>query len=124
MTQASLGAERKRRNVSVTAAAQMLVNAVLISATRQTAAGLRAIPGVSYVVRVPQLKPDLDRAAGLQNVSAAWSAVGGATNAGAGIKIGIIDSGIDQNHPGFQDSSLRPPAGFPKGETGYTNSKV
>ena len=73
---------------------------------------------------MPRIKPDLDRAAELQKVSAAWSAVGGAANAGAGVKIGIIDSGIDQNHPGFQDSSLRPPAGFPKGETAYTNSKV
>src|SRR5262249_50297387 len=85
---------------------------------------LRTIPGVSYVVRVPRIKPDLDRALELQKVTAAWSASGGAANAGAGIKIGIIDSGIDQNHPGFRDSSLSPPPGFPKGETAYTNSKV
>ena len=72
----------------------------------------------------------MDRAAGLVNAQTAWSAVGGASNAGAGIRIGIIDSGIDQNHPGFQDSSLTPPAGFPKCTDGhpedcaYTNKKV
>src|SRR5437870_11721370 len=49
--QASVVAELKRRNVAVTGAAQMLVNAVLLSATRQTAAGLRATPGVSSVRR-------------------------------------------------------------------------
>src|SRR5262249_19412174 len=83
-----------------------------------------SLPGVAHVVRTPRLHMELDRAINLQNVPAAWSAVGGASNAGAGIKIGIIDSGIDQNHPGFQDASLKPPAGFPKGDANYTNSKV
>jgi subtilisin family serine protease len=116
--------ELKRRNVQVTGAGQILVNAVFVSTTRETAAALRRIPGVAHVVQAPVLKPDLDRALDLHNVAAAWNAAGGASNAGAGIKIGIIDSGIDQNHPAFQDSSLTPPAGFPKGETAYTNGKV
>ncbi len=56
--------------------------------------------------------------------------MGGVSNAGAGIKIGIIDSGIDQTHPAFQDKSLTPPAGFPKctnnhpEDCNYTNNKV
>ena len=96
--QAGVLAELKRRNVPVTGVTQVLVNTVLVSATRETAAGLQAIPGVSYVVRVPRVKPDLDRAIGLQAVTAAWSAAGGAANAGTGVKIGIIDSGIDECH--------------------------
>src|SRR5205085_6299870 len=82
------------------------------------------IPGVSYVVPVAKARPTLDRAVGLMNVPGAWSALGGASQAGAGMKIGIIDSGIDQNHPGFQDATLTPPPGFPKGDTAYTNTKV
>src|ERR1051325_9853077 len=70
--------ELRRRKVTVTGAEQALVNAVLVSTTRERVAELQTIPGVSYVVRVPRIKPDLDRAASLQNVSAAWSAVGGA----------------------------------------------
>jgi subtilisin family serine protease len=35
------------------------------------------------------------------------------SNAGAGIKIGIIDSGISNTHPAFQDPSLTAPPGFP-----------
>ena len=31
--------------------------------------------------------------------------------AGAGIKIGVIDTGIDQTHPFLTDNSLTPPAG-------------
>ncbi len=122
--QAGVIAELERRGVAVTGATQVLVNAVVVAATRETAAGLREIPGVRYIVPVGKARPALDRAVNLMNVSAAWSAAGGTGQAGAGIKIGIIDSGIDQNHPGFQDPSLTAPAGFPKGNAGYTNSKV
>src|ERR1035437_6435891 len=117
-------AEPQRRQVHVQGALQALVNAIFVAATAETAAQLRAIPGVAHVVPLPRFKRDLDRAIGLQNVSAAWSAVGGVANAGAGIKIGIIDSGIDIDHPGFQDQSLPTPPGFPKGDTQYTNKKV
>jgi uncharacterized protein (TIGR03437 family) len=63
------------------------------------------------------------------NVPKAWDALGGAGQAGAGIRIGIIDSGIDQNHPGFQDASLTPPAIGDDGrnapsQAAYTNNKV
>src|SRR5579871_4477608 len=118
--QSAVVAELKRRHVAVTGMGQILVNAVFVSATRDTAAQLGSIPGVARVVQAPPLHMDLNRALDLQNVSAAWSAVGGASNAGAGIKIGIIDSGLDINHPGFQDPSLTPPAGFPKGDPNFT----
>ena len=122
--QASVLTELARRKVTVRGSSQILVNAIFVSATRDTAAQLLAIPGVVHVVPLPRLKRDLNTALGMENVSAAWSALGGATNAGAGIKIGIIDSGIDQNHPGFIDPTLTPPAGFPKGDPNFTNSKV
>jgi subtilisin family serine protease len=122
--QSSVLAELGRRHVKVTGSAQVLVNAVFVSATRDTAAQLLDIPGVVHVVHVPRVKRDLDQALGWMNVSAAWSALGGSGKAGAGIKIGIIDTGIDQNHPGFVDPTLTPPAGFPKGDSNYTNSKV
>jgi len=122
--QSSVLAELGRRKVKVTGSAQILLNAIFVSATRDTAAQLLDIPGVVHVVHVPRVKRDLDQALGWMNVSAAWSALGGPGNAGAGIKIGIIDTGIDQNHPGFIDPTLTPPAGFPKGDSNYTNSKV
>ena len=56
----------------------------------------------------------LNKALDLVNASGAWSALGGPNNAGAGIKIAILDSGIDETHPGFQDRSLTTPPGFPK----------
>jgi len=113
-----------QRQVRVVSTSQILVNAIFVSATRETALQLKRIPGVHYVQYLPPVTRDLNAAASLVNVGAAYSAVGGASNAGAGIKIGIIDTGIDQNHPGFQDSSLVAPPGFPKGDAGFTNKKV
>jgi uncharacterized protein (TIGR03437 family) len=123
--QSSLLAELRSRKVAVGGASQVLVNAIFVHSTPETAAQLLHLPGVVHVVRVPRLHRDLNTALGLVNVPGAWNAIpGGVANAGAGIKIGIIDTGIDQNHPGFQDPTLTPPSGFPKGDTTYTNSKV
>ena len=43
---------------------------------------------------------------------------------GEGIKIGIIDDGVDQSHPFFDPSGYTMPAGFPKGQTAFTTAKV
>ncbi len=44
--------------------------------------------------------------------------------AGQGLKIGVIDDGIDQAHPYFNPSGFSYPAGFPKGNRAYTTPKV
>src|SRR5438046_9973073 len=43
-----------------------------------------------------------------------WNAVGGQSNAGAGVKIRNIEPGIDQTHPFLTDNTLPSLAGFPK----------
>ena len=45
-------------------------------------------------------------------------------NGGAGIKIGIIDDGLDQTHPLLRSRRARDAAGFPKGQQAYTTAKV
>ncbi len=117
------------RNIPVTGSVQTLANMVFVRASRSQAEQLRSLPGVAHVVYLPPLRLNLDQAVNLVNVQLAWTVAGGMQNAGAGVKIGIIDTGIDQNHPAFQDSSLAMPAGFPKcrqqaGECAYTNNKV
>ncbi len=44
--------------------------------------------------------------------------------AGQGIKIGIIDSGIDPEHPYFDPAGYTMPPGFPKGQQRFTTAKV
>ena len=43
---------------------------------------------------------------------------------GSGIKIGIIDDGVDQTHPFFDPAGYTMPAGFPKGQKAFTTAKV
>jgi subtilisin family serine protease len=46
------------------------------------------------------------------------------STAGNGVKIGIIDEGIDQAHPFFSSAGYVYPAGYPKGNASYTTPKV
>ena len=62
--------------------------------------------------------PDLT----LINANEAWTAVGGEANAGAGVKVAIIDSGIDQTHPCFDDTGYTTQTQL--GDTDFTNNKV
>ncbi len=124
VAQRRIADELGRRNIRVTGAAQTLVNAVFVSATSDRVKEMTALSGVARVQYLPPVHRKLDRALDLVNASAAWSASGGQQNAGKGVRIAILDTGIDQEHAAFQDASLAPPSGFPKGETDYTNSKV
>src|SRR5204862_7866047 len=58
--------------------------------------------------------PNLSESYKIINASDAWTSAGGRATAGAGIKIGDIDTGIDQNHPFFDPTGFSYPPGFPK----------
>ena len=123
----SVRAELARRRIEPTGSAKTLLNAIFVIAPAASAADLRSIPGVKSVVPVRTYKRKLNRATALVNAPAAWSALGGAENAGAGVKIAILDTGIDQQHPAFQDPSLPMPAGYPKcngDDCAFTSNKV
>jgi uncharacterized protein (TIGR03437 family) len=107
--------------------AEVLVNAVFVEASEETASALREIPGVKYVQEIRGYRLKLNKAHDVIRTAAAWTQLNGQANAGAGVKIGIIDSGIDHNHPMMRDASMAMPAGFPKcagDDCNYTNSKV
>ncbi len=78
----------------------VLVNAIRVRVPESRIPALRTLPGVVRVQRVHRYKPDLESSVPWIGVPAAWSgAVGGL--AGAGVRIGIIDSGIDYHHADF-----------------------
>jgi minor extracellular serine protease Vpr len=106
---------------------ETLVNAVFVEATEEQAAEMRRMPGVKYVQRLRKYKRLDQPAADLSRVQAAWNVIGGGDNAGAGVKIGIIDSGIDHTHPALQDTSLSMPSGYPRctgAACNFTSTKV
>ena len=67
-------------------------------------------------------QPALDRTPQQIGAPTLWGPT--LSTAGNGIKIGIIDDGLDQSHTFFNPSGFSMPAGFPKGQTAYTTAKV
>lgn len=126
-SQAGVRAELSRRGLREIGSAETLVNAVFVSATVEDATALAGIPGVRYVREMRPVRMAMTKANEVVKSPAAWAQLGGQSSAGAGVKIAIIDSGIDISHPSMQDLALTMPAGFPKcsgAECNYTNSKV
>jgi len=127
--QASLRGELARQNFTVTGSVQTVLNAVFVLATPDQVAQLRSMPGVAGVRPLRRFHKSLDAAVPLLNGAGAWSQVGGEGRAGRGVKIAVIDTGIDQTHYAFQDNQLTIPSGFPKCNaasdcSGFTNNKV
>jgi minor extracellular serine protease Vpr len=126
--QTNMRSQIESTHARVTGAVQHLLNGVFVVATPEQAAALQKLPGVKAVMHMRRYRKS-DQLS-LSNVSGAWNAVaiGGESNAGAGIRIGIIDTGIDQTHPAFQDSSLVAPAGYPicdvQADCAFTSNKV
>ena len=95
--------------------------------------GLRSLPGVRNVYAPVQYGPQASTGTHpLQAARARPPAEIGApaiwgpnlANAGQGVKIGIIDTGLDQRHPYFDPTGYTMPPGFPKGQVKYTTAKV
>jgi subtilisin family serine protease len=91
-----------------------------------------AVPGATVwpTVTYHDLSNDTTAAAAAQSnpgptligATALWGS--NLATAGQGLKIGLVDDGIDQAHPYFDPSGFSYPAGFPKGNTAYTTPKV
>jgi len=107
----------------VTGEFDVALNAVSVQLNGATLGQISAAPMVSRAqyegIYYPNVTdPDL----ALISASQAWNLGGGPSNAGAGIKVAIVDSGIDAAHPCFSD------AGYPvvsrTGDPQWTNNKV
>src|SRR5438093_2081218 len=90
------------------------LNAVAVQlngTSREAIAGAPMVQQVQYNVLY---HPNLSESYKIINATGAWTAAGGRSVAGAGIKIGDIDTGIDETHPFFDPTGFSYPAGFPK----------
>jgi minor extracellular serine protease Vpr len=98
----------------ITSQYDISLNAVAVQLNGTPLATIASAPMVQQVQYNALYHPDLSQSYKIINASGAWAAAGGRANAGAGIKIGDIDTGIDQNHPFFDAAGFSYPAGFPK----------
>lgn len=123
--QRALRQQLAARNVKVVGSVKTLLNAVFVVAEDDR--NLQGLPGVKGVVQMRRFKRHMNQAAPLIKTPEGWAALSSAgfPDAGAGIKIAIIDTGIDHTHPAFQDPSLEPVGPFCAGDDcNFTNNKV
>lgn len=91
-----------------------LINGMAVTLTAQAAATVRQMPEVKSVTPVQRHHLLMDQAVNLHRISQAWQALpGGQASAGAGIRIGILDCGVDNTHSAFSNFGTAPPSGFP-----------
>jgi len=117
-----------RRNVpgaKVTGEFDIALNAVAVKLNGATLGQVAAAPMVRFAQLQGLYSPNdagTDPDLALIFAEQAWEQGGGAGDAGAGVKVAIVDSGIDITHPCFDD------AGYPSvgqvGDPKYTNNKV
>jgi subtilisin family serine protease len=101
-----------------------LVNAVSIRAPGYELARIAALPGVRRFQLSRQYHALLSASVPLISAPSLWKQLGGAAVSGRGVKIAILDSGIDQTNPLFSDAGFASSTGFPRGNNTMTNNKV
>ena len=126
--QQAIRAALEDEGAEIVASTHVVTNTLVAQIADDRAGRLASKPGVHRVHPVHIYQANLDRALPLLKVPDAWAQIGGMSNAGVGIRIGIIDTGIDPKHPGFQDGSLPVPQGFPRAnkdsDLAFTNNKI
>ena len=101
---------------------RIVANALAVVVPRDQVDRLASMPGVERIYPSVRYSPLLDRGPQQIGAPALWGPA--LASAGQGIKIGIIDEGIDQTHPFFDPAGYTMPAGYPKGQAAFTNAKV
>ncbi len=112
---------------------QIVLNAVAVelpSSDLETLNELWAMPGVKRVSPQQIYTVDMDYSLPLINASTLWNQLGGQDAAGAGIKVAVVDSGIDSDHPLFDGTGWSYPTTgtWPKGycadHASFCNGKI
>jgi len=87
----------------------------------------RDLPKLFHVAGVQKVYPsaryhlDTNKSPSVIHADTFWASTGGR---GQGIKIGVVDDGVDMANPFFNPTGFSYPAGFPKGARRWTTPKV
>ena len=111
----------------------VVLNGIAVVLPRSQLGRLQALPGATvwptatyhaldHTVPLAQAGAVLNRTPALIGAPTLWGS--DLATAGQGMKIAILDDGIDQTHPFFDPTGYAYPAGFPKGDTAFTTPKV
>lgn len=111
---------------SVTGQFDISLNAVSVQLNGTSLSTLASAPMVKHVeyegLYYPTTDVTVDPDLALISAFGAWDAGGGPANAGEGVKVAIVDTGIDVTHPCFSDAGY--PVQTQLGDRNFTNNKV
>ena len=99
----------------------VVLNGIAVALPRSQLSALSKIPGATVWPSVTYHSL-LDRSPKLISAPTVWGPT--LATAGNGMKIGIIDDGLDQSHIFFDPTKFTYPSGYPKGNLAFTTPKV
>jgi minor extracellular serine protease Vpr len=113
-------------DIVVTARMEYSLDALVVLAPSSSLRRLSRVRGVEHVFRSASFRAETDRVPTVIDATPLWNPTpffpGGSR--GQGVRIGIIDDGIDITRPSFAGEGYAYPAGFPKGLAKGVNGKV
>ena len=101
---------------------RLVANGFSLTLPADDVARLGRLDGVRDVLPAGSYAPQAESTPQQIGAPALWGPT--LDTAGQGVKIGIIDSGIDPEHPYFDPAGYTMPPGFPKGQLRFTTAKV
>src|SRR4029078_7888103 len=113
--------EGKLKGAAPTAAVQWrydtAFNGMTIEVPRDRIDAIKRLPHVVSVSETYKLDPELDESRALLGLQTLWDSLPSSPlGSGAGVRLALIDSGVNAQHPFFNDSGFTAPAGYPKSQ--------
>lgn len=109
---------QKAPGVKVVAEYDTVLNAVAVELNGASVSALAKHPKVASVEQSWTYKPTMNRSVDIIRATEVWAGQGGQAGAGAGVDVGIIDSGIAEDHPFFSCKDEIPHKTYAAGTAG------
>ncbi|MEP6909557.1 MAG: S8 family serine peptidase [Actinomycetota bacterium] len=100
---------------------QVILDGVAVDLPVRRLTTLAALPFVTRIYPSVAYKLTLNKSPGLIHADTFWAST---DDRGEGIKIGVVDDGVDQSHIFLAPTGMSYPPGFPKGGRRWTTPKV
>ncbi|MDQ5820017.1 MAG: S8 family serine peptidase, partial [Actinomycetota bacterium] len=100
---------------------RIVLDGITVTLPAQKLDRLARLSSVSRIYGTTRFTMELNRSPSIIGADVLRAATG---SRGDGIKIGVVDDGVDPSNPFFDPSSYSYPAGFPRGNTQFTTPKV
>jgi minor extracellular serine protease Vpr len=100
---------------------RVLVNGLTVELPATRLPALARLDPVTKIYPSVRYALELNRSPAVMGAAAYWASTGAR---GTGIKIGVVDDGVDPTNPFFAPIGLQYPPGFPKGARRWTSPKV